>query len=711
MWTHFLLQLSKSVVRQQQQENMSRLPHDGHAAAGSSLPCESGLSAGQTDMLMSFLQVREMTQLFVNRAELIPEGETTEDHRKWQQEEADIIERDKSNTDRRTGGLFRGCFGSHRPYSGPIIDDADGVTRCPVCAWEIEDGVCQQCSLAFGSDGEVYSVEEFSDSEGPSFDSDGGSVPGSVHTAWHAERRAALGADYDDDGDISLDGNGHSVHTYEDMADGEFAFGRAAAQGLLGRPIRRPNHSNAPADRRRTYARSMLSDVAMTQTDSAAEESDSEDEPGSLDEFIVDDEDQDQEPASAHNMAEDPHQEPDFSAWELDELYSGRHNFVETDDDDSDEGGAISNGRRRRRIRSSSSVPDDDTERNEGVSSGAESSDSDEEQGISRVILQEGWSPLHQDTAGVSTDAESRKPPNGRSSACPIDLQSDSDSSALPQRPRRRRPQLSEMSSGDEIDHDDTADQTVGRRRQSSSGTVTVGRGSPVPESISSTPPQSSRQARPSRAPILITSSPARPQTVGSEREFQHSQGRRARSQSNDTPGQPAQRKRINAARYGEDQRLFGEALVRALGRSVGPSVSPEDRRRAPLPQIYSPPQEPLRATRPAMARRRARQRSETPSERAGLSRRQSENTGVEHQNQRRRYKERRRQQRERATSTSNQGYSSSWEDPEEDPRSPARRGDHADREIIEEEERELLNNYANGPPWSDSGHYWEDYE
>lgn len=646
-----------------------------------------------------------MTQLFVTRAELIPEGETTEDHRKWQQEEAAIIERDKSNTDRRTGGLFRGCFGSQRLHSGPIIDDADGVTRCPVCAWEIEDGVCQQCSLAFGSDGEVYSVEEFSESEGPSFDSDIESASSSAETAWRAERRAALGADDGDDGDISLDGNGHSVHTFDDMADGEFAFGRAAAQGLLGRPIRRPSHSNAPADRRRSYARSMLSDVAMTHTDSAAEESDSEDEPESLDGFIVNDEDQDQEPPSTYTFVGDPHESSGHDGWDDGgDVYFEGHNFVDTDEDDSDEGGAISNGRRRRHMRSSSSIPDDNTGSNGGAGLGDDSSDSDEEQGISRVVLEEGWSPLHQDATGVTPDAESRKSHNGRSPAYPVDLQSDSDSSALPQRHRRRRRQLSELSYGDDSDHDNSADQIVRPRRQSSSGTVTIGRGSLGPESTSSSSPRSSRQAQHPRAPIIITSSPAR-QVVGLERQFQHRSGRRARSQSNDTPEQSTQTRYSNATRHREDQRLFGEALVRALGRSIGPSVTPEDPRRGPSPQIHSSPQESLRATRPTVARLRARQRSDTPSDRAGPTRRHPENTGTEHQSERRRYKERRRQQRGRATSTSNQGLTSSWEDPDEDPRPPVRRGERLEHGTIEEEQEDSddndLDNYANDPPWS----------
>lgn len=655
-----------------------------------------------------------MTQLFVTRAELIPEGETTEDHRKWQQEEADIIERDKSNTDRRTGGLFRGCFGAHRLHSGPIIDDADGVTRCPVCAWEIEDGVCQRCSVAFGSDGEVYSVEDFSDSEVLSFDSDSESVSSSANTAWHAERRAALDADHGDDGDISLDGNGHSVHTSDDMTDGEFAFGRAAAQGLLGRPIRRPSRSNAPADRRRNYARSMLSDVAMTHTDSAAEESDSEDGPESLDGFVVNDEDQDQEPPSSHTFFEGPHEDPRHGAWEYGDVDTERYTTVELRDDDSDEGGAISNGRRRRRVRSSSSISENNTESHGGAGLRDDSPDSDEEQDISRVVLEEGWSPLHQNAARVSTDVESRKSYGGRSPAYPVDLCSDSDSSAPPQRRRRRRKQLSELPYGNDSDHDDNADQFPRRRHQSSSGTITVGRQSLAPESTSSSPPQSSRRARQTQAPILITSSPARPQAVGSGGEFQHTSGRRAHSQSHDIPVQPNQSRYLSAAGYGEDPRLFSEALVRALGRSTRRSGTPEVPRRRPSPRIHSPPQEPLRAMRSAAVRPRARQRSETLSDRAGPSRRHPENTGTDYQSERRRYKERRRQQRDRANSSSNQGNSSSWEDPEEAPRPPVRRGGRLARSIIEEEQEDLSESTNcpsdRGAPWMVSGHYSDDY-
>ncbi|MCJ1350427.1 MAG: hypothetical protein MMC33_000408 [Icmadophila ericetorum] len=112
--------------------------------------------------------VREMTQLFVSRAELMASGETTDEHRTSQEEESGIVERDKLNNDPRLGGLFRGCFKERTTrFEGPIRDHEDGVERCPRCAWELEDGYCSHCGVIYGSDGEeAYSVDgDWSDEE------------------------------------------------------------------------------------------------------------------------------------------------------------------------------------------------------------------------------------------------------------------------------------------------------------------------------------------------------------------------------------------------------------------------------------------------------------------------------------------------------------------------------------------------------------------
>jgi hypothetical protein len=107
--------------------------------------------------------------MFTGRPELVAQGETTGQHRAWQQEEATVVERDKANTHPISGGLFRGSFKAHRmslahlhhnhhrwhpdaivrnwpeQLAAPIRDAEDGVDRCPNCTWELEDGRCQHC--------------------------------------------------------------------------------------------------------------------------------------------------------------------------------------------------------------------------------------------------------------------------------------------------------------------------------------------------------------------------------------------------------------------------------------------------------------------------------------------------------------------------------------------------------------------------------------
>ncbi|KAL8854213.1 MAG: hypothetical protein Q9221_000927 [Calogaya cf. arnoldii] len=94
--------------------------------------------------------VREITQTFVNTAALLPAGETTEDHRKPQRDEAELVEKDKAG--QISGeGLFNGRFNASARYRAPIRDSLDGVDRCPSCTWELEDGMCHACG---------YSVDE-----------------------------------------------------------------------------------------------------------------------------------------------------------------------------------------------------------------------------------------------------------------------------------------------------------------------------------------------------------------------------------------------------------------------------------------------------------------------------------------------------------------------------------------------------------------------
>ena len=92
--------------------------------------------------------VRELVLVFVSRNELLPDGETIEEHNSYVKEEAEVVAKDKANTDPRTGGLFKGGFKKGlRGYIGPIHDAGDGVDRCPTCHWELEEGFCNSCGV------------------------------------------------------------------------------------------------------------------------------------------------------------------------------------------------------------------------------------------------------------------------------------------------------------------------------------------------------------------------------------------------------------------------------------------------------------------------------------------------------------------------------------------------------------------------------------
>lgn len=92
--------------------------------------------------------LREISHLFLSRAELLPEDETVAEHKKDQDEEAKLLSKDKKEE-----GLFQGVFKeAHlRPFMAPIQDFEDRVERCPVCTYEIEDGRCFRCGLTFGA--------------------------------------------------------------------------------------------------------------------------------------------------------------------------------------------------------------------------------------------------------------------------------------------------------------------------------------------------------------------------------------------------------------------------------------------------------------------------------------------------------------------------------------------------------------------------------
>lgn len=87
--------------------------------------------------------------MFISRVELLPEDETTAEHNEAKRIEAQLIETDRTARIHGESGLFKGVFGSAQvQFRVPIRDDEDGVLRCPICAWEMEDGECGHCGYA-----------------------------------------------------------------------------------------------------------------------------------------------------------------------------------------------------------------------------------------------------------------------------------------------------------------------------------------------------------------------------------------------------------------------------------------------------------------------------------------------------------------------------------------------------------------------------------
>lgn len=107
-----------------------------------------------------------MINIFIRSHNLLPDGEAIEQHQQWAFEEAEMVRNDKSNTDAKTGGLFRGIFRPRRARLLPNHDPVDHVDRCPRCNWEIEDGMCMQCGIHMDSwsDDSDISTSDLSDS-------------------------------------------------------------------------------------------------------------------------------------------------------------------------------------------------------------------------------------------------------------------------------------------------------------------------------------------------------------------------------------------------------------------------------------------------------------------------------------------------------------------------------------------------------------------
>jgi hypothetical protein len=285
------------VVRQQQAtQNMSGLPHRGDACPSPGLRGECQYRQKLRLLASSWSnppQIRDMTTVLIGRAELLPSGETMELHKQLQQEEAEAVQQDKDSTDPRVGGLFKGCFKSTHargPSLQVIRDQEDGVERCPVCSWELEDGECVQCGLFFDDNGELTwtdSFTGFSDMDEMSEQDLSGE-----------DLDADMGMD-DPDFDPYGAPPGNWEEYYPD--DGNFMMQRFLQHGIPQQApyLRRPM-SHSEAGSRRSYTQSIVSDLLPEEMDTVEEEDEEDmEEDSSMNDFLDDDEDQSSASAGA----------------------------------------------------------------------------------------------------------------------------------------------------------------------------------------------------------------------------------------------------------------------------------------------------------------------------------------------------------------------------------------------------------------------------
>ena len=203
--------------------------------------------------------VRELVLVFASRNELLPDGETVEEHAKFVKEEAAEVAKDRADTDSHSGGLFKGRFAKAAARATTIRDEEDHVERCPRCLWEVEDGFCTACGEYMSASHEDVSEDDYeSDTED----------------------------DTEDELDHAMDME--DAHAFFFGADGEpFRYGDGSAY-LHGH--RYPNPVSGAS--RRGHRHPATGRVVPTINVASSSESESEDEHDSeLEAFIDDDDD------------------------------------------------------------------------------------------------------------------------------------------------------------------------------------------------------------------------------------------------------------------------------------------------------------------------------------------------------------------------------------------------------------------------------------
>ena len=335
--------------------------------------------------------IRELVLVFVSRNELLPDGETTDEHNNYVKEEADLVAKDKASTDERTGGLFKGCFNRSRfrVTVGAFHDPSDGVDRCPTCHWELEEGFCNQC-------GEMVDPHEhlgFSD-----YDDDSLSEDDELDHELDAEDAAAVfGADGQDDyfdheslaDDIPLPYYAPYSDSPEPGADAHVPT-FAPRRGLAARSL--PHE--------RGHGGRVVIDVTASDDEESEGDDDGEDIPG----FVVDDDNVEFESSDDGEVNDVPLSRSNARHPVVVVSDDDRHTAAsaeptsESDDDSDDEGPVVLGSRRRKHATQSAGLQ----RGRRVVSSDDEPSEDEDEEYESAVDDRGGFSPLDSNAPGYT---------------------------------------------------------------------------------------------------------------------------------------------------------------------------------------------------------------------------------------------------------------------------------------------------------------------
>ena len=346
----------------------------------------------------------------MKRPELLPGGETLEQHAKWAQEEAKLVQLDRDNKDSQAGGLFKGCF---KPHLTPNHDPGDNVARCPLCQWEVVDNFCESCGIDFDENVDD-SFGGFSDMDGMSeHDRSSEDLDGDFDMEDY-DGEVGFDAGYDDDGQYMDDDTFANEHSY--------AVRRWLAIG--GRP---PPHGNYPRRRaahsaagsRRSYSASLVSGMHPEDANMGIlEEEDEEDEDdSSMADFIENDEESEGGSQDTTSTADQTPQPPIRSIQRRNrrvvESESSSASQIteeeeeEDEEEDEDDAPPVAPGRHRLQSRAHmQGRRERQLSPNSVATSNTASLGPDNEEDMQALLLNQGWSPLDHGSNDEDMDEE-----------------------------------------------------------------------------------------------------------------------------------------------------------------------------------------------------------------------------------------------------------------------------------------------------------------